>query len=93
MDLPDWFFSFSTAHSFVILTLTLFDTKGTPGLELPSLLSTAAMVPHSHRQGIKLVIEPLVVISTRGGGMKRVMRCCYSWWRKPLLVLGGLRFT
>jgi hypothetical protein len=26
------------------------------------------MVPHSHRQGIQLVIEPLVVVSTRGGG-------------------------
>jgi hypothetical protein len=29
---------FSQLHNFVILTLTLaFDTKGTPGLELPSL--------------------------------------------------------
>ncbi len=48
MDLLDWFFSFLTAHNFnfsfsneVTLTLTsAFDTKGTPGLELPSLHST-----------------------------------------------------
>ncbi len=44
MDLLDWLFSFSTAHNFgfsneVPLTLA-FDTKGTPGLELPSLHST-----------------------------------------------------
>jgi hypothetical protein len=30
----------------------------------------AAMVSHSRRRGIQLVIEPLVVVSTRGGGMK-----------------------
>jgi hypothetical protein len=43
MDLLDWFFSFSTADNFNFsfsneVTLTsAFDTKGTPGLELPSL--------------------------------------------------------
>jgi hypothetical protein len=44
MDLLDWFFSFLTAHNFSFsneVTLTsAFDTKGTPGLELPSLHST-----------------------------------------------------
>ncbi len=48
MDLLDWFFSFSTAHNFTFnfsfsneVTLTsAFDTKGTPGLKLPSLHST-----------------------------------------------------
>ncbi len=48
MDLLDWFFSFSTAHNFNFnfgfsneVTLTsVFHTKGTPGLELPSLHST-----------------------------------------------------
>jgi hypothetical protein len=46
MDLLDWFFSVSTAHNFNFsfsneVTLpSAFDTKGTPGLELPSLHST-----------------------------------------------------
>ncbi len=49
MDLLDWFFSFSTAHNFnfnfnfnlgfsnEVTFTSAFDTKGTPGLELPSL--------------------------------------------------------
>ena len=52
MDLPDWFFSFSTAHNFnfnfnfnlgfsnEVTFTSAFDTKGTPGLKLPSLHST-----------------------------------------------------
>jgi hypothetical protein len=50
MDLLDWFFSFSTAHNFnfnfnlgfsnEVTFTSAFDTKGTPGLELPSLHST-----------------------------------------------------
>jgi hypothetical protein len=43
MDLLDWFFSFSIAYNFSFsnkVTLTsAFDTKGTPGLELPYLHS------------------------------------------------------
>jgi hypothetical protein len=47
MDLLDWFFSFSTTHNFnfnfklgfsnEVTFTSAFDTKGTPGLELPSL--------------------------------------------------------
>ena len=46
MELLDWYFSFSTAHTFnfsfsTVVTFTLaFDTKGTSGLELPYFHST-----------------------------------------------------
>jgi hypothetical protein len=48
MDLLDRFFSFSTTHNFnfnfsfstEVGFTSAFDTKGTPGLELPSLHST-----------------------------------------------------
>ncbi len=52
MDLRDWFFSFSTAHNFAnfnfgfsneVTFTSAFDTKGTPGLELPYLHSTGTL--------------------------------------------------
>jgi hypothetical protein len=68
MDLLDWFFSFSTTHNFnfnfnlgfsnEVTFTSAFDTKGTPGLELPSLHLTGIF------QEIKVLL-PVFAFLTR----------------------------